>query len=166
MQGKTALMVSACSGHEQIVHDLLATGESRPGHATIKGMTALMFAARNGYEQIVRDLLATGESRPEQVNIWGNTVLTLTSKQIIRRLILWRMILDEIYRRRFIQYKVLRVWTRLPGLSSPTSNQMFYDMGMQLRQTKTLLELQEAAPYATVQNYEWYKAGVVLELDI
>jgi alpha-ketoglutarate-dependent taurine dioxygenase len=161
INGNTALMLASSYGYEQIVRDLLATGESRPGNVDKEGHTALMFASMHGHEQIVRDLLATGESRPGKVNNNGKTTLTLASKPIIRRLILQRMILDEIYRRRFIQYKVLRVWTRLPGLSSPTSNQMFYDMGTQLRQTKTLLELQEAAPYATVQNYEWYKAGVL-----
>jgi hypothetical protein len=149
------------NGYEQIVRDLLATGESRPRQVNKNGNTALMLASMNGYEQIVRDLLATGESRPRQVNKNGKTALNLASKPIIRRLILQRLILDETARCRFIQYKILRVWTRLPGLGSPTSNQMFYDMGTQLRQTKTLLELQEAAPYATVQNYEWYKAGVV-----
>jgi hypothetical protein len=154
-------MFASIYGHKQIVRDLLATGESQPGHANYFGNTALIFASMNGYEQIVRDLLATGESRPNYSNTKAETALNLAPKPIIRNLILRRLILDETARCRFIQYKILRVWTRLPGLGSPTSNQMFYDMGTQLRQTKTLLELQEAAPYATVQNYEWYKAGVV-----
>jgi hypothetical protein len=139
----------------------LATGESRPGYVNINGDTALISALELAHYPVVRDLLATGESRPEHVKKDGKTTLTMASEPIIRRLILHRLILDKTTKRRFIQYKILRVWTRLPGMSSPTSNQMFYDMGTQLRQPKTLLELQEAAPYATVQNYEWYKAGVV-----
>ena len=158
-EGVTALILAARHGHEQIVRLLLATNESNPGHRNNFGSTALMRAAQEGHEQIVRLLLASGESNPGNRNKRGSTAWSLSNKPI-SRLVLIHLVLDALNFRRYQQYKVIRRWSSLEGLNSPRSNQMFYDMGTQLRQPRTFEVLKEEIPDANMQNHKWYMIGV------
>ena len=155
--GYTALIYAAIEGNIDIVRMLLDTNESKPGQVKY-GDTALIYAAQYGHVDIVRMLLDTNESNPGQVNNNGDTALSL-STPLIRRLILRRLVLDALKLRRYKQYKVIRIWSSSEGLGSPSSNQMFYDMGTQLRQSTTFEDLQKDAP-CTRQNHHWYMRGV------
>ena len=160
INGDTALMWAAWNGHEDIVRMLLATHKSNPGQVNKWGNTALMWAAQEeGHEDVVRMLLNTSESNPGHVNMHGGTALRWAATPLMRRLILGRLVLDALELRRCKQYKVIRIWASLEGLNSPSSNQMFFDMGTQLRQPTTFEDLQGDAP-CTRQNHHWYMQGV------
>jgi hypothetical protein len=96
-------------------------------------------------------------------NIRNQTVLDIAryeDDQPILNLVIARLVLAEVRRRRFLKFKAIHNWTSLKSLGSPTSNSMFYNMGLALKTPKTLNEIRADAPNTTEQNHRFYTLGV------
>ena len=160
--GWTALLFASSYGHKGVVRVLLEHG-ANVNAVDKDGRSALMRASlRGGHENIVRVLLEYGAD-VNAVNSFGSTALIRASfngRESIARLLRARMILKAVQEIRYKQFKVIRLWLSFENLHSPSSNQMFYGMGTQLRAKQAFEELKQEVPYLTRENYHFYMLGV------
>ena len=119
--------------------------------------TPLLQAAFVGNIEIVKVLIDAGAGL-EYTNRFGMSVLK-NSQGDVRKLVIRRLILKKIRRQRYLQFKVVKKWSSFEALYSPTSNQMFFNMGSVLPAC-TFEQLKAQVPSATKQNYEFYQKGV------
>lgn len=155
--GNSALSLATLYGHFEIVKLLLERG-ANPGNIDVLGYTPLMLASSCDFENIVCLLLETGRSIPTHVDKDGETASSFTSHKI-KKLIRRRIIFDIFQDRRYKMFKVVRHWMKFENLYSPSSNQMFYHMGVHLRRIQSYDMLKEEVPHATVQNHMFYIKG-------
>ena len=100
----------------------------------------------NANEQMVRLLLDNGAHITKPA-------LKLARDKSKLKLLQSRLILQQLEDLRYKQFKVIRQWSMSENLHSPSSNQMFYDMGSQLGVSQTFEEFKQEVPDATRQNY-------------
>lgn len=107
--------------------------------------------------EIVKVLIDAGADL-EYTNQFGMSVLN-NSQGNVRKLVINRLTLKKIRRQRYLQFKVVKMWSSFESLYSPTSNQMFYNMGSVLP-AYTFEQLKAQIPSVTIQNYKFYQKGV------
>lgn len=157
MYGFSALMAASWCGHEKVVRLLLDHGVDID-LVDASGQTALMNASDIGHMNIVRMLIDNGADITI-TDIYGRTAISHASNTPVRRLLICRLVCRAIRDRRYAQFKVIRHWVSFKNLYSPSSNQMFYEMGTQLRIKQSFLELQQDVPHLSEQNYAFYING-------
>lgn len=158
----TPLMAVSWYDRENIVRLLLDHG-ANVNAQNVYGETALMNAALCGRENTVRLLLDRGADVNIRTKRGTNAAMkaALAGHESITKLLQCRMILDKVKELRYKKFKVIRIWSNLDGLYSPSSNQMFYEMGTQLKVKQSFESLKEVAPDMTGENYRFYLQGFV-----
>jgi ankyrin repeat protein len=163
-KGMLALTCALRQGLVEIVRLLLASGESCPGAIDNNGKSTLMYSFQSNNMEIIRLILSTGESEPNTKTL--NYALILLDYDImsfdnykqVRSLVIRRMIVYELRARRAKQFDIVRWWSRLQNLASPTSNEFFHGMGGNFKGL-TFDELKTDFPNVTVENYSFYLLG-------
>jgi ankyrin repeat protein len=165
--GKNALIYALHYKHLEIAIMLLPL--TRASGIDKFGISTLMHSFRSGDVEIVRVLLASGESNP-RYNYDGKSTLyyamvyhragfmTFDTYKLVRSLIIRRIIVDELQVRRLKLFAIVRWWSRLQNLGSPTSNQFFHVMGGNFKGL-TFDELKTESPNVTAENYSFYLLG-------
>lgn len=157
-RGDTALHQAARNGYHSIVQLLINHGAC-VDHQNELGNTPLIFAAQKGYAETCRVLINNGACI-QKTNRFDNTAFSLASNEVAH-ILKARMVLNNVVDRRCTQYKVIRRWLSCISMHSPSSNQMFYEMGQALKVIQTFKELKEEVPHINMQNYHFYIEGCI-----
>jgi ankyrin repeat protein len=145
------------------VMELLINAGANVNERNERGYTVLMRAVINCNYEGVKLLLSKGADWKIQMNhrerVTAFNLTRVYANKPIRDLLLSHMVLTGIRNIRYLKFNVLRKWTTSDYLGSPTSNSMFYNMGLALKIPKTLQDMRLDIPTTTPQNIMFYMRG-------